>query len=304
MATNDFDLRQLEIFCRIVELKSFSKAADAVFLAQASVSERLANLEEIIGAKLFDRTGRQVNPTKAGELLYKQATRLLDMKKKVRLEMDNFLGLRKGSINIGGSTVPGEYILPKILGSFNERYPFLSIRLTVSDTADIERLVLTGDLEIGIIGSRSSHKDIVHHDLWKDELVLAVSAGHRWAKKKQITLSELREENFILREDGSGTRNIIESSFKALGNEELQKFTSSVSLGSSTAVKEGIKTGIGVSIISSRAIETEIQAGILKRIKIKDLPPILRSFYLITDRKKTPSPACNAMLQFLKSTQI
>jgi DNA-binding transcriptional LysR family regulator len=304
MATNDFDLRQLEIFCKVAELKSFSKAAETVFLAQASVSERIANLEEIIGTKLFDRAGRQVEPTKAGELLYRHATRLLEMKKNVRLEMDNFLGLRKGSINIGGSTVPGEYILPKIIGSFHEKYPFLSIRLSISDTAEIERHVLKGDLELGVTGSRSPDKELVHYDLWKDELVLAVNAGHRWAKKKQIAIDELREENFILREDGSGTLNIIENSFKALGIDGIRNLRPAISLGSSTAVKEGIKAGVGISIISSRAIETEIQAGLLKTVKIKGLPPLLRSFYLITDRKRTPSPACKALLQFLKSSQI
>ena len=118
--TIDFDLRQLEVFCKVVELQSFSKAADAVFLAQASVSERIANLEKIIGTRLLDRLGRQVVPTKAGKILYKHGKLLLDMKKTAALELEDFLGIKKGKISIGGSTIPGEYILPGILNDFQK----------------------------------------------------------------------------------------------------------------------------------------------------------------------------------------
>jgi DNA-binding transcriptional LysR family regulator len=111
----DFDLRQLEIFRNVMELGSFSKAADAVCLAQASVSERIATLESMVGTRLLDRLGRQVVPTKAGEILYKHATLLLDMKKTACLEIQDFLGVKRGEIHIGGSTIPGEYILPRLI---------------------------------------------------------------------------------------------------------------------------------------------------------------------------------------------
>ena len=129
----DFDLRQLEIFRKVVELESFSKAADAVFLAQASVSERIATLENMVGTRLLDRLGRQVVPTKAGELLYKHAVLLLDMKRTASLEMQEFLGVRRGEIQMGASTIPGEYILPGIIGLFRKRYPSVSVALTISD---------------------------------------------------------------------------------------------------------------------------------------------------------------------------
>ncbi len=118
--TIDFDLRQLEIFQKVVELKSFSKAAEAVYRAQASVSERIASLENQIGTRLIDRLGRQIVPTRAGELLYKHALLLLDMKKTACLEIQDFLGLKGGVLKIGGSTIPGEYILPKVIGRFRE----------------------------------------------------------------------------------------------------------------------------------------------------------------------------------------
>lgn len=299
MPTIDFDLRQLEIFCKVVELKSFSKAADAVFLAQASVSERIANLEKAIGARLLDRLGRQIVPTRAGEILYKHAILLLDMKRTARLEMEDFLGLRQGEIHIGGSTIPGEYILPKIIGRFYAKFPLVSVQLTIADSRKIEALVLEGGLELGVIGSKSSHENIRHYDLWEDRLVLAVPSNHKWANKKAIAIKEILEEPFILREAGSGTLKIMEDYFKTSGSKGFDTLKTVAHLGTSTAVKEGIKAGLGVSVLSSRAIETEIKAGVLKTVNIKGLPTMKRNFYLIRDKRRIASPLCQALLEFL-----
>ena len=152
MLTIDFSFRELEIFCKVVELESFSKAAEAVFLAQASVSERVASLEKKIGTRLLDRLGRKVIPTAAGELMHKHATLLLEMKETAQLEIESFLGLEQGEITMGGSTIPGEYILPDIISRFNKKYPHLLVKLTIADSSEIENRVLTGKLEIGVIG--------------------------------------------------------------------------------------------------------------------------------------------------------
>ncbi|MBW2344117.1 MAG: LysR family transcriptional regulator [Deltaproteobacteria bacterium] len=297
----DFDLRQLEIFRRVVELESFSKAAAAVFLAQASVSERIANLENMVGTRLLDRLGRQVVPTKAGELLYKHAVLLLDMKKTASLEMQEFLGIKRGEILIGGSTIPGEYILPKVIGRFREKYPHVSAMLTIADTGEIERLVLEGALDLGVIGSRSTHRSLIQHELWKDELVLAVPVQHRLARKKVVSLEELIEEPFILREVGSGTLRIMEDYLQGSRSRGSSSLNVVSRLGTSTAVKEGIKAGLGISILSSRAVETEIKVGILKALKVKGLS-MSRSFYLIRDKRRIASPLCQAMLDFLLVT--
>jgi len=294
----DFDLRQLEIFRNVVELKSFSKAADVVFLAQASVSERIATLESMVGTRLLDRLGRQVVPTRAGQLLYKHAVLLLEMRKTASLEMQDFLGMKRGEVHIGGSTIPGEYILPKVIGRFREKYPLVSISLTIANTREIEGRVLDGNLELGVVGSKSSHRSLIHHELWKDELVLAVPAKHRLAEKDEILLKDIYKEPFILREAGSGTLKIMEDYLKISGSIDVDSLNVMARFGTSTAVKEGIKAGLGVSILSSRAIDTELKTGILKALKIKDLS-MFRSFYLIRDRRKIASPLCQAMLDFL-----
>jgi len=302
MATIDFDMRQLEIFSKVVELKSFSKAADAVCLAQASVSERIANLEGTVGIRLLDRLGRKVVPTRAGELLYKHAGLILDMKRTACLELEDFLGTKQGEIRMGGSTIPGEFILPKLLGDFHEKYPAISVRMTVAGTSDIENLIMEGDLELGVVGSKGAHKYLTFHELWSDELVLVIPAQHHWTDKRSISLKDLSKEPFISRVPGSGTLKIIEHYLRAAGSEGIDTFNVVARLGTSTAVKEGIKSGLGVSILSSRALDTEINAGILKIVKIKDLPAITRRFYLIRDKRRTVSPLCRAMLDFLLTT--
>jgi len=297
----DFDLRQLETFCKIVELGSFSKAANAVFLAQASVSERISNLENMVGTRLLDRLGRQIVPTKAGELLYKHAVTLLGMKRTAQLEMQDFLGVKRGKIYMGGSTIPGEYILPKFIGRFHVKYPLVSVLLTIADTREIERRVVEGDLELGVIGSRGSHRSLIHHELWKDELILAVPAQHRWAKTKAVSLEELFEEPFILREPGSGTLKIMENHLRDSRSRGADSLQVVARFGTSTAVKEGIKAGLGVSILSSRAINTELKTGILRGLKLKGIN-IFRTFYLIRDKRRITSPLCQTMLDFLLTT--
>jgi len=299
----DFDLRHLEIFCKVVDLKSFSKAAEAVFLAQASVSERIANLESMVGAKLLDRLGRQVVPTRAGKLLYKHAIELLDMKRTACLEMENFLGIKRGEIHIGASTIPGEYILPKSIGLFNEKYPSISVVMTIADTDEIKRRILHGDFDLGVVGSKSTSRELISKELWNDELVLAVPRKHRWAKKKEIDIKELFSEPFILREVGSGTLKVIEDYINVSSSKLIDSFRVAARFGSSTAVKEAVKAGLGVSILSFRALDTELQAGILKALKIKGLS-MKRKFYLIMDKRRTVSPICRAMLDFLMSTAV
>jgi DNA-binding transcriptional LysR family regulator len=297
----DFDLRQLEIFCKVVELGSFSKAADAVYLAQASVSERIANLERMVGAKLLDRLGREVVPTRAGELLYKHAVLLLDMKRTARLEMEDFLGVKRGEIHMGGSTIPGEYILPRVIGRFNEKHPLISVVLSISDTSEIESRVLEGMLELGVIGSKGSHNNLRYQELWKDELVLAIPPKHRLARKRGVSLAELSEEPFIMREFGSGTLKSMENALRDPEFEAAGSLRVVARFGSSTAVKEGIKAGLGVSILSARAIDTELKTGILKALRVKNLP-MHRSFYLVRDKRRIASPLCQAMIDFLLAT--
>jgi DNA-binding transcriptional LysR family regulator len=174
--------------------------------------------------------------------------------------------------------------------------------LIIADTGEIENLVLNGDLELGVIGFRSSHENLLYYDLWKDELVLTIAADHRWSKKRSITLKELSEEPFILRESGSATLRIMDEYLKSAGLSGTDALNVIACLGTSTSIKEGIKSGLGVSILSRWALETEIKADILKIVKVKGLPAMKRAFYLIRDRRRITSPLCQAMIEFLRAS--
>ncbi|RPI78561.1 MAG: LysR family transcriptional regulator [Desulfobacteraceae bacterium] len=294
----DFDFRQLEIFCRVAEAGSFSEAAKQVFLAQASVSERIASLENMVNTRLLDRQGRQVTLTKAGELLYRRALDLLELKKNIALELEAFLGHKGGQIEIGGSTIPGEYILPEHIGRFSRQFPDIFVNLLIADTDEIETKVLDGRLELAVTGSKPSNRNFAIKELWKDELVLAVPAGHAWAGLKEIGLKELVQMPFIARENGSGTLRMVNESLAKSRLKSPEALKVVARLGSSTAVKQGIKSGLGVSILSKVAVAAELAEGSLKALKIKGLD-LGRSFYLICDRRRTVSPPCQAFLDFL-----
>ena len=301
MSTIDFNLRELEIFSKVVELESFSRAAEVVFLVQASVSERIASLEKKIGVPLLDRLGRKVVPTAAGELLYKHAILFLEMKETAQLEIERFLGLKHGEISMGGSTIPGEYILPDLIGKFNRQHPHLAVKLSIADSSEIEKRVLAGKLEMGVIGSKSQQANLLCQQLWKDELVLAVPAQHRWARRKTVSLQELWEAPFILREEGSGTLKILDNYLRKSVSNGSNSLNVTACFGSSTAVKEGIKAGLGLSILSARAIDTDVRAGLLKSLKVRGLT-MSRTFFLIRNRLRTASPSCQALLDFLMMT--
>ena len=294
----DFDLRQLEVCVKVLELGSFSKAGEAVHLAQASVSERIATLENMVGAKLLDRMGRTIAPTKAGDLLYQHAHRLLEMKKTACFEMQDFLGVKQGEIRIGGSTIPGEYILPRVIGRFSKEYPLITVTLTVADSEEIERQVLDGEFELGVIGRKSSNKNLASHELWEDELVLALPSTHRWAGKKEILIQEVVQEPFISRELGSGTLKSMEPYLQRAGLKGMDSLKVVARLGTSTAVKEGIKAGLGISILSAIALDTELKAGVLKALRLKGIP-MFRHFYLIKDKRRTASPIGRSLMSFL-----
>lgn len=301
MTMIDFGFRDLEIFAKVVELESFSKAAEAVFLAQATVSERIATLENKVGIQLLDRLGRTVTPTAAGELLYKHATLLTEMKATAKQEMSRFLGLEEGEITLGCSTIPGEYILPKLMGQFKKRYPRLTVSLSISDSSHIEKSVLTGNLEIGVIGFKSNVPNLLCQKLWQDELVLAIPAKHPLAKRKRITLKTLCKQPFILREEGSGTLKIFATYLSQKGIDRFDELDVQARFGSSTAIKEGVKAGLGLSILSKRALRTEIAAGLIKTLPIDGLT-MTRDFYVIRNNQRIASPATDAMVAFLRTT--
>ena len=291
------DLHQIEIFCTLLKLRSFSKAAESLYLTQPTVSGHIKNLESDLGVKLLDRLGKRVIPTEEGEVLYRYGLKLLALRDDARQEIQGISGTMSGLLKIGGSTIPGAYVLPSLIGAFKKKYPSASIQLLIDDTAKVAEAVVHGDLNIGVVGARVAEPHLETHPFLKDELVVAVPAGHRWARKKVLTVEELDEEPFIMRESGSGTRHIIEERFAKAGASLADLNTVAV-VGSSDAVRQAVKAGLGVSILSIRALQDDVQAGRLFALRLKDIQ-LDRSFSVIMLKGKSRSPLCQAFLDFL-----
>ena len=293
------DLRQLEVFAAVVEARSFSRAAEALHLTQSTVSEHVRLLEEELGTRLFDRLGRQTLPTKAGELLCGYARRILQLTGEARQALGQFLGQLTGELAVGGSTIPGEYVLPALIGRFREKYPQISVSLVIQDTRGILDLLLAGRVELGVVGARLPHRSLEYTEFMPDELVVVVPAGHPWFGRKVVALQDLRKEPLLVREQGSGSRHALEGALREAGV-ELAALRLVGEMGSTQAIKQAVKAGMGLSIISKRAVEEECRHGLLWCVKIRDLK-FTRHFYIVVHRERTRSPLCQAFLDFLRA---
>jgi DNA-binding transcriptional LysR family regulator len=292
------DLWQLNIFCKVVETRSFSKAAQLVHLSQPTVSNHIKDLENYFDCRLIDRLAREAIPTKAGEILYHYAMRMLDLRGELETAISQHKGVVKGSLLIGGSTIPGGYILPRHIGKFVSLYPDIALSLIVGDTGTILDDVVSGRLEIGIVGAKTEDQRIYQEKLLEDNMQLIVPAGHRWAKKVRIRMEQLLSEPFIIREAGSGTLKSIQDSFAKKGYRTEQLRVKAV-VGSTGAVIQSIKNNVGVSILSTIAVAEDLQQGTLKALMIEGLN-FNRSFYLSRHRHRSLSPPAEAVIRFLK----
>jgi DNA-binding transcriptional LysR family regulator len=295
------DFRQLEVFAKVVEIRSFSRAAEALRLTQSTVSEHIRLLEDEIGTRLFDRLGRETLPTRAGELLHGYAERLLALRTEAAQSLQQFLGQVAGVLTVGASTIPGEYVLPPLIGVFREKFPQVSIALQISDTRGIVEAVVEGQVELGVVGARPDQRILQAVELMPDELVVVVPPGHAWFGRRVVTLEELRPEPLIVREPGSGSRQALETALDeaGLGLDTLRVIAE---IGSTSAIKQAVKAGVGLSIVSKRAVEEECRHGLLWCVKIKDLR-FTRHFYVVTHSGRSRSPLCQAFLDFLLSTR-
>ncbi len=292
------NLWQLKVFCKVIELGGFSKAAKAIHLSQPTVSSHIKDLERYFEVILIDRIENRAVPTKAGEILLEYAKRMLHLQQETELMMSGYLGHHKGKLAIGGSTIPGGFLLPRILGEFRKQYPDIVISMEVGDTGSIIESVLDCRIEAGIVGAKSDSKKISHTKLFGDKLMLIVPTSHRWSSQPSIDIEDLKGEPFITREKGSGTLKTILNSFpkKKLSANQLNVVAE---VGNTIAVIQGIKNRLGVSILSTVAVEDDLKAGSLIAIDINGLD-LTRNFYLIRRKDRAVLPLCRVFIDFLK----
>lgn len=292
------DLWQLYIFCKVVDHQSFSKAGRTVHLSQPTVSSHIKDLENHFECRLIDRLAKKAVPTRAGELLYSYARRLIDLRNEAETALAEFHGKIKGRLVIGGSTIPGAYILPRMVGAFTKRHPEVTIALKIGDTEAIINNILSGIIEFGIVGARAGEKKLAQDRLVEDEMCLLIPDGHKWTDRKKVTLKMLADEPFIVREPGSGTLKSLQMNLGHTGK-SMENFKIVAEMGSTEAIIQGIKGGLGVSILSRIAVTESLHAGTLKALAIEGLN-LKRSFYLTRHKYRSPSPLSRAFTEFLK----
>ena len=291
------DIRRLEIFCRVVEQQSFTKAAEATLLAQPTVSEHIRLLEESLGEKLLDRLGRQVLPTPAGDILYRYARRMLRLRDEAVQALAEFRGKLSGHLTIGASTIPGAYLLPPLIHRFKEEHPEIRLTLRIAGSGRIRQDLAQGELELAIIGDQSRHPELTAREIFADELILAAPPGHPLTRQESVAPADLCRHPFLLREEGSGTRDVMT---RALGEAGFDPARLNVvaEMGSSDAIRQGIKAGLGLSILSNLAVEEDLKNGALVRIPLTGVP-MTRPFYLVQRKNRQLTPLAQTFLDFL-----
>lgn len=283
----------------MADLKSFSRAADDLFLTQPTVSGHILSLEKSLALRLFDRTGKETRLTKAGEVFLRYASKTLTARRDLLNALSEFSQGIKGELLLGASTIPGEYILPKLMGDFKREHPDFTLSLKIADTREIVQYVLEGRVELAVIGARLDHPSLHYEKYGEDEVIVVACSDHPLATRKGVDLQDLSAEPWIIREEGSGTQMAVEKALRRKGK-SLKRFRVVMEMGSTSSVKEGVKAGLGIAFISIRAVEEELGRGSFIHIPIEGMDSILRQIYIVSHRQRTFSPIGSEFLRFLR----
>ena len=290
---------KLKAFCTVAETKSFTRAAKIVHLSQPAVSLQIQALEEFFETKLFDKTGKKVNLTPAGKILYEHATHILGHYNEVVKEINKLTGTMKGAVEIGASTTLGNYILPQIITDFKSIHPKIKMKLRIGNTERIEDLMHSGFVDFGIVEGRTSRSNTRTEKVISDHLTLIVHPKHPLAKKRVVSVLEITREPFILREQGSGTRQQIDE-FLGLHGLAIKDLHVALIMGSTESIKAAVEAGNGMAVLSHWAVRKEVEDGRLKTVRFRegDIP---RDLSLIYPKRHRLSHADKEFILFIKN---
>jgi DNA-binding transcriptional LysR family regulator len=267
------DTRQLAAFCTVVELKSFSQAADRLGVTQPAVSLQIRSLEERLGQLLLDRSGRRVEPTEAGQRLYRGAQRLLALEQQLVEDVaGDEEGELRGELAIGAATGPGATVVPLLLAEFQLQNPEVRVELAISDTQTVIEAVARRELELGVVGATPRHRSVAYEPFFRDEVVLVCPPDHPFAGET-ITLDDLRGGSLIVMQEGAGVRQVIEAELRKRGK-RLKDLDVRLELGLQESVKSAVEAGYGVTFISRAAVEAELADGTLATARVRGLEPV------------------------------
>ncbi len=292
------NVHQLHIFYTVAERGSFSAAAQTLHMTQPAVTMQVQALEERFGTKLLNRTTKKLELTEAGHRLLPQARKAVELMRDTDVLMANFIEELKGRLQFAASLTIGEYVLPRLLGSFLRRFPEVSVDMKVMNTTEIIDAVAHQGLDFGLIEAPCDVPGFDAEPVMNDELMLVAPTDHPFASRDEVSLEEVIQEPMVLREKGSGTRQIMEDELQRHGVLEAQLHVVS-EFGSTGAVKSAVEAGLGLSIISVWTIKHEVALGLLRPVKITGVS-FSRQFYAVRLQSSLlPMPAA-ALLHDLR----
>ncbi|KIO75220.1 transcriptional regulator [Pedobacter lusitanus] len=270
---------RLEVFYTVARRLSFTKAAAALFITQPAVTKHINELEQQYDNKLFERKGNKIQLTAAGELLLSHTEALFDVYRNIDFDMNALVHKKEGILYLGASTTVSQYIIAPILAGFRKKFKAIEIRLINGNTEQIERALLEKEIQLGIIEGRSKHQEISYTEFIRDEIVLVCGKDHPLARKSELSKESILESSFVMREQGSGTLEVIDYALKEIGM-RVADLKVEIQLGSTESIKSYLMHSHCLAFISVHALTDELQRGTLRIIDVAGLN-IERYFYFI-----------------------
>lgn len=288
--------KQLEVFLHVMRLKSFSKAAEALYLSQPTVSAHIRSLEDELGSQLFIRSTKEITPTRAGKSFHPYAAELMTIQEKALTDLQKLTTEVKGVLTIACSTVPSQYLMPQILPQLTSQYPQVFFTIKQYDSQDVIQKVIDMEAEVGICGSKKERVPCVFVPIAADPLVVVTPNTPMYQSfGPHLPIEELKKATFILREEGSGTRKESEQFLLSIGLEP-NHLQSSVQLHSTESILQGVRNGLGVSIVSQRAARDFADMGLV-RLFYMETESLHRMLYLVYHKNHPLTPAAEAFIE-------
>jgi len=287
--------KRLQVFFMVAKVLSFTKAAETLHMTQPAVTFQVKQLEEFFNTRLFDRTHNKISLTDAGKIVYDYSELILEYYEKMNDEVKQLTGEVAGGLLIGASTTIAEYMLPRLLGAFKRQFPDINIRLQVGNTETIVAMIENNMIDLGVVEAPVYNKNLEVKVCRIDEMVLIVSIDHPLASKTKISVEELKKYRYISREEGSGSRSVIDSYIKEQGL-SFSDLKVEMELGSPEAVKMAVESNVGIAIVSRTTLNKELKLNTLKAIPLD--PPLTRPFSHVRQKHKFRHKAVGELLDF------
>lgn len=285
-------IRHLKIFKTVADLGGMSKAAKELHITQPSISQAIAELEKYYGVKLFERLSQKIYLTKEGELMLSFSRHILDSFEQMEAAMNQ--AVEKSSLRIGCSVSVGTCLIEEILDEAKERIPQCQISVIVTNSSEIEQLILTNEVDVGIVEGILKNKDLVITPVCEDELVLVCNMNHPLAKETMVTLDMLQGQDYASRESGSAERNQYEKLFEDAGLQLNRVFCST----NTEAIKNAVIHGRGIAVFSRRMVKQEVERGEMVVIPVRNVA-VKRNIDFVMHKNKYISNEIQMMQKIL-----